>query len=153
MQIHFTWKTKFFSREYEIYLYDQPAGKLNKQGWSRKSYGEMNGRKVAFEVKRIFKPLTDIIDLENNSVIGSIIIFPWKRKSTVIYQEKEYLWKFDNFWNTRWSMEDKKGNRIKYHSRFLKGNIDSYISDEVLILSGFFLRNYFIQRSAAAASV
>jgi len=152
MQIHFTWKTKFFSREYEIYLYGKPAGKLNKQGWSRKSCGELNGRKIAFEVKRLFKPVTDIIDLADNTVIGSIILFPWKRKSIVKYQEKEYLWQFDNFWNTRWSIADQKGIQIRYHSKMLKGTIDSYTRDEVLILTGFFLRNYFIQRSAAAAA-
>ncbi len=152
MDARFSWKTKFFSRKYEIFQYDTLAGELNKQSWSRKSYGKLNGRGIVFVTKRLFKPVTEIIDLTNDSVIGSIISVPWKRKATIKYQDNQYSWQFENFWNTRWSVSNENGVLIKYQSRRLKGSIDSYTKDEVLILAGFFIRNYFIQRSSAAAA-
>jgi hypothetical protein len=68
---------------------------------------------------------------------------------------KEYKWQFDNFLRTKWSLANENETLIRYHSRGFKGNIDTYTDDEVLILSGFFIRNYLKQRAAetsAAAS-
>lgn len=152
METQYTWKTKMFSTKYDIYRYENFNGELKKEGWSRKTYGEMSGRKLIFETKGFFKHETQIIDQTNNSVIGTISFTFWKSKSQIAYQEKEFKWQFDNFWRTKWSLSNENGFLIRYHSRGLKGTIDSYTEDEVLILAGFFIRNYLRQRSAEAAA-
>ncbi len=152
MDANYTWKTKFFSRKFEIFRNDIKCGEISKMAFSRNSTGELNGKQLSFETKKLFKPSTSIINLKDGSVIGSITLFLFKRKSLIKYREKEYTWQFDNFWNTRWSVNSEYGPQVKYHCTGLKGTIDTYTNDEVIILAGFYLRNFFRQRSSATAA-
>ena len=152
MEIHFTWKTKLFSRKFEIFKYDAPAGEVTNKRLSKKSSCEMNGKKIIFETKGFFKSETRIIDSTDNLDIGTIKYAPLKRKSIINLRNKEYRWQFDNFFNTKWSVSNENGFLVKYHSSGFKGTIVSYTDDEALILAGFYIRNYYKQKSEAAAA-
>jgi hypothetical protein len=152
METHFTWKTKLFSRKYEIYKYNAPAGEVTNKNWSKKSVCELNGNKFIFETKGFFKAETHIIDSADNLDIGTIKYTTWKRKPIINLRDREYRWQFDNFFNTRWSVSNENGFLVKYHSRAFKGTIDSYTDDEALILAGFYIRNYYKQKSEAVAA-
>lgn len=148
MEIQYNWKTKLFSKKFDIYQQEILKGELYKEGWSRKVVGELNIRRIIFETKGIFKHETTIIDLQGDMVLGKIKFTNWKARSTVSYQNKEYKWQFDNFLRTRWSINDENGAIVRYHSKSFSGIIVSYTRDEILILSGFFIRNFLKQRSA-----
>jgi len=154
MEIQFNWKTKMFSNRFEIYQNDILKGELYKGGWSRKVVGELNTRRIIFETRGVFKYDTQIIDTQGEMTIGQIKYTSWKAKSTILYQNKEYRWQFDNFLRSRWSISNENGPVIKYHSNAFNGIITSYIRDEILILTGFYIRNFLKQRSSdiAAAS-
>jgi hypothetical protein len=152
MEAHLTWKTKLFSKQYEIYRNDNMIGELRKEGLSRKTIGELNVKKVIFVTKGFFKRETRIMDFDEISILGTINYSAWKSKSTINYMNKEYKWQFDNFLRTKWSLGNENGIIIRYHSHGFKGIIDTYTDDEVLILTGFFIRNYLKQRSAESAA-
>lgn len=152
MITHFTWKTKLFSRKFEIYLYENLSGELKKEGLSRKLYGVMGEKKILFETKGFFKPETQITDHSDGSLIGTISYNFWKSRSQISYNQKKYSWQFDNFWRTKWSLGNENGYLVRYHVKGLKGTIDSYTDDAVLVLTGFFIRNYYGQRHAQAAA-
>jgi hypothetical protein len=92
------------------------------------------------------------MDLRENSIIGSITYNFWKSKSVINYQDKEYNWQFDNFWRTKWSIQNRNGVLIRYKSNCLKGTINSYTNETVLILAGFFIRNLINERASHAAA-
>jgi len=152
MEIQFTWRTKLFSNRYEIYKYDTLAGELNNKSWGHKAAAELNMKKFIFETKGFFKVETQITDLTDNVTIGNIVYTQWKRKPIINLRNKEYKWQFNNFFNTRWSVSNENGFLVKYHSYAFKGTIESYTDDEALILSGFYIRNYYRQKAAAAAA-
>jgi hypothetical protein len=152
METQLSWKTKLFRKRFEIYRDNTLAGKLRKEGWSRKVSGELNGRKIMFETKGFFIHKTQIINLENNSEIGQVSYHKWKAKSTIKYNDKEYQWQFDNFFRSKWSVSNENGVLIKFHSHGFTGTIMSYTKDEVLILAGFFIRNFLRQQSASVAA-
>jgi len=152
METQYSWKTKLFSNRFEIYRHETLTGQLRKEGWSRRVRGELNDRKTLFETKGVFKFTTDIINLQNNSIVGQVKYHKWKAKSTIIYDEREYQWQFDNFFRSKWSISNENGNLIKFHSRGFKGSIISYTKDDILILTGFFIRNFMKQRSAQIAA-
>jgi len=152
METHFTWKTKIFSRKFDIFQYEKYVGELKKKSMSRKTTGEMNGREFIFETKGFFKHETRIINKADNSFAGTIGFSSWKSKAVITYMNKEYKWQFDNFFRTRWNLSDENGFLIKYQSHYFNGTIDSYTNDEALILTGFFIRNYLKQKSAEAAA-
>ena len=154
MEIQYNWKTRLFSNRFEIYQNDILKGELYKGVWSRKVIGELNTRRLIFETRGLFKYDTQIIDAQGEMTIGQIKYTSWKAKSIILYQNKEHKWQFDNFLRSRWSISNENGPVIKYHSNAFSGIITSYIRDEILILTGFYIRNFLKQRSSdiAAAS-
>jgi hypothetical protein len=152
METYYTWKTKFFKNKYEIYQYENLVGEIKNKNWERKILGELNGRKLIFETKGLFKQEHRIIDQKDESILAEIIFNIWRTKTTIKYLNKDYNWQHDNFWNTKWSISNENGALIKYHSRTSGGEITSYTGDEVLILTGLFIKNYLRQRAAAAAA-
>lgn len=151
METHLTWKTKFFSNNYQIFRTDMQAGELLNKAFSRIATGTLNGRKLIFDVHGLFRSDTKILD-ENEAVVAEVDISNWRSKATITYNGKEYTWQHENFWNTKWSVTNENGPLVKYHSRSAGGEIVSYTDDPVLIMAGLFIKNYFRQRAASAAA-
>jgi hypothetical protein len=151
MEIYYNWKTKLFSPKFEIYRHESLKGELCKEIWPRKVNGELNARRIMFETKGVFRHQTKIIDLQGGMDMGRIIFSLRKSGTYVIYRNKKYYWQFDNFLRSRWSLNDENENIIKYHSNAFTGLIVSYTTDEILILAGFFIRNFIKQRLAVLA--
>jgi hypothetical protein len=152
METLLTWKTKLFSTKYELYRQTTLEGVLNKMNWSKKVTGEINGREILFETKGFFKQETHITDLRDNSSLGSITHNSWKSKALIRYQDKVYNWQFDNFWRSKWSIRNRNGTLIRYQSHAFTGTITSYTDDEILIITGFFIRNLAKKRSNQTGS-
>ena len=152
METQFTWKNKFFSNIYDISRYENVAGELKSIGWKRKSIGELNGKKVLFEIKGFFDKNFLIFNPDDNSLIGKIVFNTWRTKATITILEKAYTWQYDNLFHSKWSISNENCNLVKYESHFKNGDINSYTNDEILILSGLYIREYLQQRAAASAS-
>ncbi|MBN2665991.1 MAG: hypothetical protein JXR67_05735 [Bacteroidales bacterium] len=153
MEIRYDWKTLLFSKKFEIYQNEQIKGELFKEGFSRKVTGELNTKRFQFETLGFFKFEATITDLQRHIEAGKITFLRGKRGAIVLYKDREYKWKFDNFICSRWSLSDENRVLIQYHSNAFTGMIESYTNDELLILSGFYIRNYLRQRSTLIAVV
>ena len=147
MQKYLKWKKGIFSNTYDIYSEGKLIGKLKDKLFSQKAYGELNGKSYTFITKGFFKEQTEIRDSIDNSVIGSITYSSWKTKATLLIHNKKVSWKYDNMWNSKWSIFDSEDNKIKYSGSSLKGKIDANTDDELLILSGLFVVDYFWQKT------
>jgi len=152
METHYTWKTRFFRNTYEIYQYDNLVGEIHNKTFSRTSTGELNGKKYIFDIKGFFHQETRILNENDGSVIAEVEISAWKSKSSFRYNNRQYSWQHDNFWNTKWSIRNETGDVVKYHSSASGGEITAYTSDELIIIAGLFIKNYFRQRAAAASA-
>ena len=153
MEIRYDWKTKLFSKKFEIFQNDQLKGELFKEGLSRKVTGELNTKRFQFETKGFFKSETTITDLQRHIEAGKITFLRGENGTIILYKDRQYKWKFENFICSRWSLSDESRVLIKYHSNAFTGIIESYTTDELLILSGFYIRNYLRQRSAQIAAI
>jgi hypothetical protein len=153
MEIHYDWKTKLFSKKFEIYQNDQLKGELFKEGLSRIVTGELNTKRFKFETKGFLKFETTITDLQRHIEAGKITFLRGKNDTIIHYKYRQYKWKFENFICSRWSLSDENKVLIKYHSNAFTGMIESYTTNELLILSGFYIRNYLRQRSAQIAAI
>ncbi|MBN2426421.1 MAG: hypothetical protein JXR46_13370 [Calditrichaceae bacterium] len=145
MQTKLTWKKNYFSNLYSIYSNGQQIGKLKDKAFSHIANGELNGKEYAFKTKGFFKQHTEIIDCSDNKVIGSIKYNTWMTKAEISINDKKINWKYDNIWNTRWSIFDSDGMTMAFNGTTTKGRIDSSIDDGALILSGLFVPNYYSQ--------
>ena len=145
MQTKLKWKKGIFSNTYNIYFQDQIIGKLKNNSLSQITRGELNGKKYNFITKGFLNKQTEIHDTVNNKVIGTITYNGWMTKATLSILDNKINWKYDNIWNTKWSIFDSDGIEIKYSGSSLKGQINSNTDDDLLLLSGLFVINYYWQ--------
>ena len=145
MQTNLKWKKGIFSSTYNIYSQGQFIGKLKNSSFSQIAEGEINGKKYTFITKGFFNQQTEIHDTINNRVIGNITYNGWMTKATLSILDKKINWKYDNLWNTKWSIFDSEGIKIKYSGSSLKGQIESNTDDDLLLLTGLFVINYYWQ--------
>jgi hypothetical protein len=117
-----------------------------------KAMGSINGKEYEFITKGLFKKETSIIDTKTTLIAGTIFYRSWKSIATIILPDgAEYNWQYTDFWHTKWSL-NKDLYFINFKGSSFKGEIVSYISEDLLIISGIFISNYYTQKSAAAAT-
>jgi hypothetical protein len=142
------WKKGVFKSTYEILSGEMSIGNLRPDSWSNNGRGELNGKTYIFETKGFFNHETRIFSAGSNVPTGRIVYNTWKTKATIEYGNKTYNWKYDNAWNTKWSLLDEEGILIRYSGSFTKGEIEIKVHDELLILAGLYITNYFWQISS-----
>jgi hypothetical protein len=152
METQYTWRTKFLRSAFTISKYGESAGELSSSGWKRKWEGVLNGTRVNFEVKGFFDKDFLILNPDDGTQIGSIVFNTWRTKATITLNGKDYNWDYDNWWHTKWVISNQNGNLIKFASGFKNGDIISYSEDNILLLTGLFIRDYLQQRAATAAA-
>ena len=72
------------------------------------------------------------------------------KKATIAFKDRTINWKYDNGWQTKWSLYDDQGTLMKFASRnFSKGSIEYVEEDDLLVLTGMFVTNYYQQAMIA----
>lgn len=148
MQKKYRWEKGLFSTTYKIYSQQKVIGMLEGSSLTRKIIGQINGVPYTFRTNGFFCQETKIMD-STNQVIGNIAYNTWRTKATIIINEKIINWKYDNIWNTQWSLFDTAGTHIKCTGSSLNGKIESNTEDDLLLLCGLFVTNYYWQTSIA----
>jgi hypothetical protein len=152
METQYTWASRFFRRTLDIMKYEEPAGELKSMTWKRRSEGQLNGRKVNFEIRGFFGKDFLILNPDDNNQIGSISFNTWRTKATITLKDRNYNWEYENFWHSKWHITNENGNLVQYASGFKRGEILSYTDDDVLILTGLYIRDYLQQRASESAA-
>ncbi|MBM2817033.1 MAG: hypothetical protein HW421_3795 [Ignavibacteria bacterium] len=152
MSTSLKWKKGFFKSTCEIISGGNIVGWLKDSTWRQSSEAEINGKKYTFKTKGFFKQETQIID-SGNQVIGKISYNAWMSKAIIEYSGKTVNWKYDNIINTKWSISDSLGNIISYKGSFTKGEIEYDIQDDLLLLTGLYIEDYYSQVASSAVIV
>ena len=149
MQTKLRWKKHLFSNLYTIYSDGQQIGILKDKTFSQTANGQLNGKAYTFKTNDFFNQRTVIINSLENKVIGVITYNNWMTKALILANNETIYWQYDNLWNTKWSIFSSEGSIIKYSGSSTSGQIDSNIDDELLLLSGLFVVNYYWQMTIA----
>lgn len=144
----FTWTKGILSSLYQIYLNGEQVGTLKDKSFSQSAKGILSGKEYIFKTNGFFKQSTDIIDCSDNKVIGKIEYSNWMTKASISINNNTFYWKYDNIWNTRWTIFNSNGIMISFKGSSTSGQIDTNLEDAALILSGLFVTNYYWQISA-----
>lgn len=145
MQTNLSWKKGVFSDRYKIFSNDQQIGSMKNKTFSQSATGEINGKSYTFKTKGFFKQHTEIWDHANNEVVGEITYNNWMTKAFLSLKEKKYTWKYHNIWNTKWSIHESDKALINYKGSSTGGQIESVVNNELLILTGLYVTNYYWQ--------
>ncbi len=149
MQSIFHWKKGLFTSSYSIYSNNSLIGKLTEKALSQTSTGEINDKEYKFITNGFINQRTSILDKIENKKIGEIIFSNWMTKATLSIDKKTYYWRYENILNTKWRIFNAEGTEIKYNSSSTGGQIETNTDDSVLLLSGLFVKNYYVQITIA----
>ncbi len=145
MKTRLTWKKGVFSNLYKIYDNGNLIGNLKDSSFSQSAKGSIRGRGYFFRTHGFFNPVTDIVDSTTNKTVGKIQYNSWRSKATITLNGETINWKYDNVWNTQWSLSDSDGTAMKFNSSTTRGQIDVRLDNDLLVLTGLFVKNYYIQ--------
>ena len=149
MKTQLNWKKGAFSTYYKIFSRGQSIGHLHDRTFKRYSDGEIRNKKYRFQTHGVFKQHTEIIDQESHKAIGSIQYNSWMNKAEIKIQNRSYYWKYDNAWQTKWSISDEKGILLNYAGGMTKGSIEGENPNDLPVLCGLFVTNYYTQAGIA----
>ena len=107
MHLSYQWKKDFFSNTYHICKENQLIGSLTSKSFSQISEGKLNGKSYTFVTRGFLNQNTDIIDSVSKKLIGQITYNSSMTKATITFADKTIHWKYDNAWNTKWSITMK----------------------------------------------
>lgn len=149
MQKKYTWKKGLLSTTYNIHSEGKIIGHLRDKLLSQTSFGQINNKRYSFRTQGLFNQKTLIVDESDNSVIGEIVYNSWMTKATITIFNQQLSWKYENIWNTKWSIANSSGLQINYSGTSGGGTINSNTEEDLYILSGLFVTNYYWQMTIA----
>ena len=145
MKTILNWKKGPFSTTYQIFSGKEPLGQLEDHTFRQTSDGMIHQKRYRFKTTGLFKQETRIIDANTDQIIGTISYNSWMSKATIRFTDRTIYWKYDNGWQTRWSLFDDQGIHMKFAGGFSKGTIEYQDPDDLLVLTGLFVTNYYRQ--------
>ena len=160
------WIKHAFDRTIDITDGQQVIGTLHREVLSRDVEARLNNVHVMFDVTGFIFNTVNIHDLANNNdIIGRIEFSFGKRAELHLATGETYLWKRHSVLMHDWSLmatdqHEQPTNELIHYERIWeffsdKGTIEVFSQTpnmELLILTGLFVRNYFLRRRRAAAA-
>lgn len=143
------WKKGFFNHTTSIHSADGEIGYLKENAWKQSAEGRVNTRKYAYRTRGFFKQVTEIVDPSTAYLLGKIEYNRLKDKATLTYLDHTFYWQYDNNWQSKWSITDEHGLKIRFQGNLQKGSIEGEGLNEFHILTGLFLKNYYAQATIA----
>lgn len=141
------WKSGFFSDSFKFYKEGEKLGFLKDRFFSDTAFAEFKDLRVNFKSKGFFNRRIIISDQETDEDIGSIHFGTWSNKAVVSVGREEYHWKYDNFWNSRWSLRKEDTIIAESKSRSFKGSVSYKTNDALLMLAAMFIAHSFSKKT------
>ncbi len=142
MQQLLSWRKGLFDSNYQLYTNGEIRGSLIFSSWKNNARG-IALKNYYFTTEGFLNPITKIRD-ENHNQIAVITYNTWKLKATVTFNNLDHAsWSYTNSWLSQWSLTNHSNKLINYHSSTGAGTILSDNDDEVMLLSGLYIREFF----------
>ena len=142
------WRRRLLGCTFQLFSGEKQIGHLKDSELSRSATGEINGQHFKFVTVGHFHPKTHIVDPVSNTKIGQIKYNSWYPKAQIMHNGATTTWKFSNIWETRWKLFNQEDQRMSFKGHTTKGSIQTSELDNLLILAGLYVSNYYWRLSA-----
>jgi hypothetical protein len=149
MPTFLNWKKGFLKRTYVITSEGRTVGTLEENRLNKSAKAELFGNKYSYKTDGIFNQVTEIFRLSDHKVLGRITYSTLRTSAQFEYQDKSYYWKTENWNHSRWRLYTKDESLIEYRGSASRGELTASNADDVLMLTGLFIANYFWQNVVA----
>ncbi|AXE17927.1 hypothetical protein DR864_09365 [Runella rosea] len=158
------WVNGAFSRVTQLIDGKKVVGELKRELFSSDVIARLNDTTLRFDVRGFLKKQVDVYD-HNNTIIA-VIELHMGRTATLHLNGETYIFKKNGFLSREWSLihdlpDTEQDPEVIHYTAvrtFFKKEgelalLEPSPESDVLILTGLFLRNYFVRRQAKKAAV
>ena len=143
MENYLTWHKGMFDSNYQIFSDGKISGNLLFDSWKNEAKGMGLTTNISFKTEGFLSQQTNILN-DKNEIIGVITYESWQTKATINMSSGEVFgWSFTNSWLSNWMITDFKQQKITYKSNSGNGNIQASATDEIMLLTGIFIREFY----------
>ncbi|TKC06580.1 hypothetical protein FA048_15340 [Pedobacter polaris] len=143
MENHLTWNKGIFDSNYQLFSNGNIKGSLFFASLKNEARGMGLQNSYLFKTENFLNPTSKILN-NKNEVIGTITYDIWHTKAMLEMKSGEqYTWSFINNWYSRWAITDSKEKQISYQASSSSGFIITNTDDEVMLLAGIFIKEFF----------
>jgi hypothetical protein len=137
------WRKGLFDSNYQVFNNGVLKFSMNFSSWKNTAIATTQAGIYLLKSEGFSKPETKILDNQNQ--VLALITYDWLGfKAKIVFASGEtFDWSFQNSWLRRWSLNNHKDKQILFNASTGNGLIHSNIDDDILILSGLFIREYY----------
>ncbi|MGB3468087.1 MAG: hypothetical protein WBA74_22570 [Cyclobacteriaceae bacterium] len=131
-----SWSMNLFGTSFEVKNNRGSVGRLKLKPLSSVAEGFIGSKEYRFKPKGIFSTKVEVWQIGHSLPVAHIRYGTWGRKALITIDQKQYTWKYENIWQTKWSLRSNDVILIqsKDNSMFSKGTIESGSTDQLLVL-------------------
>lgn len=143
MEQMLNWRKGLFDSHYQVFDHATPKFSINFNSLKNSAFATTQKEIYLLRSQGYSNPETQI--LNNKNEIIATIRYDWLSfKAKIIFPSGEaFDWAFQNSWLSRWSLNNHTDKQIIYNSSSGSGLIHSNVDDDLLILTGLFIREYY----------
>ncbi|QIL41265.1 hypothetical protein G7074_19565 [Pedobacter sp. HDW13] len=137
------WRKGLFDSNYQVFYEQQLKFSMNFSSWQNSAIATTQSGIYLLKSEGFSKPETRILNNQNETL--ATITYDWLGfKARVVFASGETLdWRYQNSWLSRWSLNNLKDKQILFSASAGNGNIHSNVNDDMLVLTGLFIREYY----------
>jgi len=143
------WTKNAFSLSHSIYDDGNLVGIIKDSALNRSVQASIFDDKFIFETVGVFKPVINIIDLNNRKEVGRIYFSIFRRRAKIRLTDNIFHFKFINFISRKWMLSDDSGHIIISSDNRKEGFC--IIQNErttLLLLTSLIIKNHFMKQGS-----
>ncbi len=133
------WQKGLFSNTYKIFQDQHSLGTLDCKSLSYSAKANLSEGSYSFNSSGVASIRTQIIDLENQKVVGEITFGSLLNDAKIKINGVSFNLTADNIWQTRWTLTNTKKEPVfQYNNSTTSGQVISTSNQYLLLLSGLY---------------
>lgn len=143
MNYDLNWGKDTFDSKYQVFSQGLLKYALNFVSWRNSAIATTQTGIYLFQSKAFNKAETLLVN--NKNEVLAVISFKWfELKATISFTTGDnFLFVYQKNWITQWSLNNGTDKQVFYKASTGSGLIKSNIDDELIILTGLYVREYF----------
>lgn len=144
-----TWTKTFFSETFIIFKENKQIGFLKNDLLSTVAFSSLQQNNYEFRTTGFLNQITQIYDSQSKMLIGNIR-YDWSGAARIELLNGEiYFFKRKGFSVNKWVITNKAGTVLHYYKNVGGGEIKYKDENELLLLTGLFVGDYYQKSSLA----
>jgi len=138
-----SWRKGLFDSNYQVINNGLLRFSMNFSSWKNSAIATTQSGIYLLKSEGFSKPETKIVD--NTNTVLAVITYDWLGfKARIVFSSGEtFDWSYQNSWLSRWSLNNHQDKQILYNASTGNGLIHTNVDDDMLVLCGLFIREYY----------